>query len=364
MIAIRVVSRAGEPLGLALHAEFGDAGGDIGRGSDCTLVLPDPQRRISRKHVQLTQREGRPFIRLMSTNLPVELDDMPLSPGIEYPLHPGATFRIGPYVLQVESVQAPVADVMADVMAAAPVAHLRPSVFHDVLQSMAPPPNGVGEIDLVVGDSSGVHTAEAAADPLGALYAGLDLAPADGRAATPQQVRLIGALLHVAVAGTLRLLAARSAAKRELGADRTLPRAGENNPLKFSPDVHSALRHLLGPPGHGFVPPLQAMQEAFDDLEAHELSILAGMRGALEAVMARLDPQALESRLSKGRWGHLLPVNRKARLWERYAEMHAELMREIEDDVDDLVRRAFLEAYEAQLARLSRHGAQRGAGDA
>jgi type VI secretion system FHA domain protein len=171
----------------------------------------------------------------------------------------------------------------------------------------------------------------------------------------PQQAKLIGSLLRATIAGTLGLLATRMIAKRELGAGRTMPQSRENNPLKFATDVDSAIRHLLGPPQRGFIGPLAAVDAAFADLRAHELAVLAGMRAALEAVLARFDPQALEARFaSKGMWENLVPVNHKARLWERYGEQHAEIMREVEDDFDSLFGGAFLEAYEAQLARLGR----------
>lgn len=353
MISIRVVSRGGEPTSPPMQASFGDEGGDIGRGSDCTLTLPDPERRISRKHVQVAHRLGRPCIRLISTNLPVELDGVPLLPGSEYPLGPGAQIRIGPYLLQVAA-QPPEA---LDVLAAMPRPGQRTSVFHDLLHAHDAPPEAgpAGAVDLLVGDTSGAQPGARPTDPMSALYAGLGLdryAPRDG---SPEQLRLVGALLRASIGGTLDLLAARSISKRELGGSLTLPRAGENNPLKFSPDVRSALTHLLGPPERGFVQPLVAVREAYDDLKAHEMSLMAGMRAALEAVLARFDPQAMEARLSPGRWDNLLPANHKARLWERYAELHAELMREIEDDFDDLFGRAFRDAYEAQLASLSAH---------
>ena len=71
-------------------------------------------------------------------------------------------------------------------------------------------------------------------------------------------------------------------------------------------------------------------------------------------MLARFSPAALESQLdNKGVWDNLLPVNRKARLWERYAEQHAELLSDVEDDFDALFGAAFLEAYEQQLARLA-----------
>src|SRR6476620_7929434 len=100
MLVIRVVSHAGQPTATPVQARFGDAGGDIGRGADCTLVLPDPERRISRKHLQVAKRSGRYLLRLISTNLLVELNGVPLAPGIEYGLDDRAEIRIGPFVLQ------------------------------------------------------------------------------------------------------------------------------------------------------------------------------------------------------------------------------------------------------------------------
>jgi predicted component of type VI protein secretion system len=371
MIAIRVVSRAGEALVAPLAARFDEGGGDIGRGADCTLVLPDPERRISRKHLQVATRSGRHVLRLISTNLLVELNGVPLAPGIEYGLDDRAEIRIGPFVLQAQAeraAQAPPAhpprpaaappEEAVDLLAPARPA-ARPSVFHDLLHPPAPPaahaPAASGGVDLLVGDTSGYAPAPPppADDPLAALYAGLGMTPPAAR--SPQQARLVGALLRASVAGTLGLLATRMIAKRELGAGRTMPQSHENNPLKFAVDVDAALTHLLGPPQRGFIAPLAAVEAAFADLRAHELAVLAGMRAALESVLARFDPQALEARFaSKGMWENLVPVNHKARLWERYGEQHAELMREVEDDFDSLFGSAFIEAYEAQLARLGR----------
>jgi FHA domain-containing protein len=204
-----------------------------------------------------------------------------------------------------------------------------------------------------VGETSGDAAPAAAQDPFAALYAGLGVTPAAAR--TPEQATLVGALLRETVAGTLGLLATRTIAKRELGAGLTMPQTRENNPLKFATGVDAALAHLLGPPQRGFIGPLSAVQAAFADLRAHELAMLAGMRAALEAVLARFDPQALEARFaSRGMWENLVPVNHKARLWDRYAEQHAEIMREVEDDFDSLFGGAFIEAYEKQLAKLGR----------
>ena len=52
MLSLRVVSQMGTPLAAPLHARF-DAGGTIGRSPDCTLVLPDPGRHISREQARI-----------------------------------------------------------------------------------------------------------------------------------------------------------------------------------------------------------------------------------------------------------------------------------------------------------------------
>lgn len=151
------------------------------------------------------------------------------------------------------------------------------------------------------------------------------------------------------------LLAARSVAKRELGASATVLQTRENNPLKFAPHADEALALLLTPSRRGFLPPLDAVRDAFDDLRAHEVALLAGMRAALAAVLDRFDPVALEARLAdNGLWDSLLPAHRRARLWERYAEQHAAIAREVEEHFDAMFAGAFAQAYEAQRAALRR----------
>jgi FHA domain-containing protein len=169
----------------------------------------------------------------------------------------------------------------------------------------------------------------------------------------PEHARRAGELLRAMTGGTLQLLTARMVAKRELGASATQLRTRENNPLKFSPDVDAALSHLLGPAERGFLEPQAAVAEAFDDLRAHQVALLAGMRAALDTVMSRFDPKALEQRLApSGALENLIPANRRARLWSAYAEEYVRIVSEIEDDFDTLLGSAFLKAYQDQLDAL------------
>jgi len=166
-------------------------------------------------------------------------------------------------------------------------------------------------------------------------------------------MRLIGELLRESMRGAVELLVARAALKRELRAEQTMIVARENNPLKFSPSVEVALQHLLGPPSPGFMAAAPAVRDAFDDLRAHQLGVMAGMRAALEGVLQRFDPQQLEAKLgARSSFASLIPATRKARLWELFQELFGQLQTEAQDDFDDLFGQAFLKAYEEQLARL------------
>ena len=170
---------------------------------------------------------------------------------------------------------------------------------------------------------------------------------------TPELMLLIGQLLRESTRGAVELLVARAALKREMRAAMTLIVARENNPLKFSPSVEVALQHLLAPTSPGFMPAAAAVRDAFDDLRAHQLGVMAGMKAALDGVLQRFDPQQLEAKLTtRSAIDSILPATRKARLWESFQQLFSQLSSEAQDDFDELFGKAFLRAYEAQLDRL------------
>lgn len=170
---------------------------------------------------------------------------------------------------------------------------------------------------------------------------------------TPQMMNSIGQLLRASTQGTLDLLLARSLTKREMRAEATLIVPRENNPLKFSPNVEAALAHLLAPKGRGFMTPLQAMKDAHDDLCSHQFGFMAGMRAALAGVLERFNPQKLEQRLTQKTFiDSLLPMSRRAKLWELFTARYSDISHEAEEDFHVLFGKEFLRAYEAQIAKL------------
>lgn len=172
---------------------------------------------------------------------------------------------------------------------------------------------------------------------------------------TPQLMNQIGQLLRMSTQGTLDLLLARALMKREMRAEMTMIKPRENNPLKLSPNVEAALMHLLFPKTReqGFMTPLAAMKDAYNDLRSHQFGFMAGIRVALSGILGRFNPTQLEKRLGqKTLVDSVFSLNRKANLWDMFTDRYSDIYREAEEDFHVLFGKEFLRAYEAQIAKL------------
>ena len=177
----------------------------------------------------------------------------------------------------------------------------------------------------------------------------LPLPPGQG----PERLRAVGHIFRAAVDGTLQLMAVRASTKHEMRADVTQIQASSNNPLKFAPDAATGIEQLVQPPTRGFMPGPAAMEDAMHDLVGHAIGTVAGMRAAIEGMLDRFDPAALEKQLVGGSvLDSLLPMNRKARLWELYLQHHRGIREEAQEDFHTLFGKAFIAAYEQQVDRL------------
>ena len=191
------------------------------------------------------------------------------------------------------------------------------------------------------------------AELLAAFLRGLGSAHQVPATLTPELMERIGVLLRSATEGTLQLLHARQEVKKGVHAEVTMIAASANNPLKFSPTAEVALGHLLGPGMRGFMGAEDAMRDAYDDLRAHEFGVMVGMRAALAHVLARFTPEELEKTIAaKSALDALFSANRKARLWDQFVALYGGIAAEAEDDFHSLFGKAFVKAYEEQMARL------------
>lgn len=175
---------------------------------------------------------------------------------------------------------------------------------------------------------------------------GIDALP-DRQSIDLDFMRLVGQLLKATANGTVRLMSARAAVKREVRANVTVIAPVQNNPLKFSPDGDVAMMYLLGRPYPGFMGALDAIHEAYGDLYAHQVGMVSGMRSALGHVLERFDPEAISRNAnSTGLIEGLLSVGRKARLWDAYGRYFENTRDLAEDRFQDFFGAAFLDAYE------------------
>lgn len=200
------------------------------------------------------------------------------------------------------------------------------------------------------------------AELLAALLRGLGELHKGPQSLTPELMERIGLLLRLSVEGTLQLLVTRQEFKREVKADVTIIASQANNPLKFSPSVEVALDHLLGTGVmRGFMGPTEAMRDAYTDLRAHEFGVMVGIRAALQNVLDRFSPEALEQRLTdKSMLDSLFAANRKAKLWDQFHALSKQIQEEAQEDFHNLFGKAFLKAYDEQVNKLAEQHRQGG----
>jgi type VI secretion system FHA domain protein len=191
--------------------------------------------------------------------------------------------------------------------------------------------------------------------------AGLDLnsmlraAGVDPQGVSPEVAATLGQILKLVVQGTIDVLRAREEVKTQFRLAVTRVQASDNNPLTFAVDADDAINSLLNRHNAAFLPPLEAFQRAFDDIRAHQVAMLAGMRAGFENLMARFDPQQLQEQFDKqAKRGGLLGVRGTPKYWEFYADFFAGLRGDREDAFRRLFGEEFSLAYEKQIELLKR----------
>jgi type VI secretion system FHA domain protein len=186
------------------------------------------------------------------------------------------------------------------------------------------------------------------------MAAGLDAASAHAIAGTPGLATMLGTLFGVVVQGMLEVLKARAEIKSQFRVAVTSMRPVENNPLKFSANVAQALQNLLAPPNQAYLGPVEAVTEGFDDIKAHQIAMMAGIRAAFDSMLKRFDPEELAERFEKRmKRGALLALPGKGRYWDQYRDLYEELTQDADLNFQRLFGEKFAQAYEEQMRRLT-----------
>ncbi len=162
----------------------------------------------------------------------------------------------------------------------------------------------------------------------------------------------MGRVMKTLITGLREILMTRTSIKSEFRIEQTMISAGGNNPLKFSINPEQAVEAMVRPTTKGYLSPETAAEQALDDIKAHEVAMVTGMEAALRGVLVKLNPEVLVGQIeTSGAFGSLLR-GKKARYWEVYEKIYAEISDQAENDFHELFSREFARAYKDQLDKL------------
>jgi type VI secretion system FHA domain protein len=410
-LRLEIVSHQRRALGDRGIKGFGADGGTLGRSLESDWVLSDPQRHLSSRHATIDYRSGSYYIVDTSTN-GVYVNDAAEAVGRGKPqrLFNGDRLRIGDYVMLVhlaeddeydhtatytedghvdpvdraQRVAAPdptgrdlvdpfqITGVgIGDIVDANATSDKLRKMSQDAVDSLSlveddPPPPPPRKTSTPTAPAKRAPAAAAAKTtaaeaparerPLGsrgleAFFRGAGLKP---RALNEEQsallLHLLGQLIRELIVGINENLYLRAEHKNLLRQPHTLIQPSNNNPLKFSAGIDEALTNLLFREADEYIAPVEAVRECFRNIRVHQQAFVAAVTNGLRDYMERLDPQEIESKISK-KPSPLMGAANKLKYWDSYKELYDVVTQHSPGQfpqafIDDLAQ-----AYELEIER-------------
>src|SRR3989441_3704231 len=384
-VTVKIFTKHGGRPTLFQSRDFDALPVTIGRDATCTLALDDPHKHISRVHVELEEEDGTYWMSVVSKVNPVMVKGRRYGPGTRLTLKSGDSFEMGEFEVQVVFPEKarPAAPPPAEKKSL--IKMLAAEGEGGTTDIPAPEPGIFDEPTFVAGAEEPTYMGPAikpapvetkpppaprpapapaapAAAPAASMNDGLRVF-LEGAGMPHTQVSAVqserlardfGTTLRAPVEGLMMLLIARGEMRKEFEAEeRTMVAARDNNPLKLMADPHEAMPFLFDPTDRtdGFLDPVQSIGDACEDLRAHELALMAGMRSAILGALRRFGPQGLEKSFEKAARGFRLG-SKKAKLWEAFVAQQQKLSQEAQEDFNKVFGRDFMAAYQSQLRKL------------
>ena len=336
-LVLEVAGPKGHGLGEARRKVFDGAGGRIGRAPDCDWVLAN--RYVSRHHATVSFVDGAFCIASVGEN-GVAINDVSMKlPRLEpRVLASGDRLYIDEFEIIVSIADAS----REDDLNSEPAQWELATAIH---RSAAAP---------VSTEPAAAERAQVAGGAFD-VAAFLRAAGLDPRTFPPEMTPVLGQIVRLVAQGMIDVLGARAQFRSQFHLPLTRVRASQNNPLKFAPTAEEALTAMFHTRARGYLQPLEAFEDAFDDIRFHLLATLAGMRAGLESMLKRLDPKRLQQLSDRRYTGLLARFGAKRRYWDRYVDLFEEMTGNADAVFQQTYGEEFSSAYEQQLEELKRN---------
>jgi type VI secretion system protein ImpI len=395
------------PDGGPLRIEVKGRGLDLGRDAHLDWTLPDPGRTVSGKHCEIRFRDGGYWLHDVSTN-GTFLNGSPYRLDAPHLLRDGDRLNIGPYIIAVSvegqpgtgrgpAPAAAVAPAATDVWetldeAAAPddrAAYQKPgarspdfldfAAFIDPAKASAPPeaspladawltatppaqpreqiaappvpsPRRPAPPPSARNEAGAAAAPGAAADEALIAYiaraAGIPERAIAGREPSALADE-IGIVIRLTAENLAQILSTRAESKTLMrSSSRTMVRAIENNPLKFTSSVEEALAIMFGGPTRQYLDARATIENSFSDLKTHQLLTYGAMRDALDALFEDLAPERIDHSVEPDRGLGRIVASRKAKLWDTYVERWRAKTKRADGRLLEAFMALFAEAYD------------------
>lgn len=174
----------------------------------------------------------------------------------------------------------------------------------------------------------------------------------------PEVMQQFGEMVRESVQGLIDILRLRAEFKHEFYVPATSIAPIANNLFKYSVNSTDAIsRWLADSDQRAYMAPAQSTRQAFQDLAAHQLALIAGMEAAVAALLKRFSPDALEERIGKATVVEgMMPQVRRARLWEAFENEYRQIADQAAEDFQEILGQHFARAYTEQIKRLEQIG--------
>ncbi|MGA8135790.1 MULTISPECIES: type VI secretion system-associated FHA domain protein TagH [Pseudomonas] len=375
----------------ASRCTFRQAGGKIGRASDCDWVIPDAKRHLSGHHAQVTFNRGMFYLTDLSSNGVFTGGGAQLRKGEAMRVEHGSVYRMGDFEMCARLVRDPGlfetqvgrAQAAGSIIPDDAFLDLDPLVAldrqeqiyaeQDDLTALTAPRRDprqradFARIDMeslplpeLVVDQTPAQPAPAPEKPVPEQQSplfwerfgqalGVDLQGLDNESREAMAIKA-ARLLAQSVSGLQQSLRSRSELKNELRLAQTTVQLTSKNPLKHAGDSGEALRRLLQPNKPGQLSAEQAIARAVRDLQAHPVALLMASRAAVRATLEHFSPEQLTLRLERDGSKALfaMPGGR----WRAFVRYH-QALRQDDEWSERLMARDFARAYDEQVRLIA-----------